>query len=256
MKGAAFKLPIIELKDVSFSYNGEQVLRDISVTIEKGDYVGIIGPNGGGKTTMLKIILGLISPSKGSIRLFDQDIGDFKDWSKIGYLSQRAAHFNARFPITAYEVVSQGRIARAGLFKRFSGQDRIAIENALKTGGIDEMRNKLLAEMSGGERQRVFIARALASEPEVLILDEPAAGVDVGSQSKFYQFLKYLNEHRGITIVFVSHDIDIMAQEATNLICVNNTLVGCGSPEQILGDRRRIFEALYGKNTRFILDQS
>lgn len=246
--------PVLELEKVSFNYGEDQVLKDISLSIDNGDYVGVIGPNGGGKTTMLKIMLGLVRPTSGTVRLFGHDLQGFKDWSKIGYLSQRAAHFDIRFPVTVYEIVCQGRIAKTGLFKRFSSADRLAIENAMKISGIQKLKDNLVGELSGGERQRVFIARALASEPEVLILDEPAAGVDVGSQLKFYQFLKELNESHKITIVFVSHDIEIIAQEANSLICINNVLVGCGSPGEIFRDKKRIFETLYGKNARFILD--
>lgn len=242
----------IELNDVHFSYNGDPVLKGISFTVKKGEYAGIIGPNGGGKTTLLRVILGLTKPHAGSARLFGEPIASFKNWAKIGYLPQRAAHVDGRFPITVYEVVSQGRVAKAGLFKRFSSDDFAAIDKALLLNDISHLKNRLISDLSGGERQRVFIARALASKPEVLILDEPAAGVDVGSQSKFYRFLKDLNKEQRITIVFVSHDLDIIANEASQIICINRSLVCEGPTNLIFNEKRDILESIYGESIKFM----
>jgi zinc transport system ATP-binding protein len=242
---------IIELKDVSFSYNGEPVLDNISVTIDKGQYAGVIGPNGGGKTTLIKVILGLLRPTSGRITLFGKDIKYFRDWAKIGYVPQRATQINIHFPITVEETVEQGRIARRGILRKFSQIDINAINKALNISSIDHLRHRLVADLSGGERQRVFIARALAGEPELLILDEPAVGVDLPSQEKFYQFLKDLNEKFGLTILFVSHDIDVLANQASCLICLNRGLVCHGSPREIFKEGH--LEKLYGKNVKFIL---
>ncbi|MCL5291049.1 MAG: metal ABC transporter ATP-binding protein [Actinobacteria bacterium] len=248
-------MAIIELDEISFSYSGEPVLHDISFAIEKGAYAGVIGPNGGGKTTLLHVILGLRSPNSGSVKLFGGDIAAFKDWTKIGYLPQRAAHIDGRFPITAYEVVSHGRVAKAGLFRRFSAADHEAIDHALEISDVSHLVNRLISDLSGGERQRVFIARALSSEPEVLILDEPAAGVDVGSQSKFYGFLQELNKKHGITIVFVSHDLDIIAHEASQLICINRSLVCEGPVSLIFHEKRAVLESIYGESVRLMLNE-
>lgn len=242
----------IELNDINFSYSGEPILKGVSFTIKKGGYAGIIGPNGGGKTTLLRIILGLLLPNSGSVKLFGNDIAAFKDWTKIGYLPQRAAHIDGRFPITVYEVVSQGRVVKAGLFKRLSTDDYEAVDEALKISDIEHLKNRLVSDLSGGERQRVFISRALAAKPEVLILDEPAAGVDVGSQSKFYRFLQELNTKHGITIIFVSHDLDIIAHEANQLICINRSLVCEGPTRIIFNEKRAILEGIYGESIKFI----
>lgn len=242
---------IIELKDINFSYNGEPVLENISVTVGKGEYTGIIGPNGGGKTTLMKIILGLLRPTSGHVTLFGKDIGVFQDWAKIGYVPQRAAQINIHFPITVAEAVGQGRIARKGMFKKFSQDDESAINKALNISGIKHLEQRLIADLSGGERQRVFIARALASEPELLILDEPAVGVDLPSQEKFYQFLKDLNIKLGLSILFVSHDIDVLANQASCLICLNRGLVCHGTPREIFKEGQ--LEKLYGKNVKFVL---
>ncbi|GFP27164.1 metal ABC transporter ATP-binding protein [Candidatus Hakubella thermalkaliphila] len=242
---------LIELKDVNFSYNGEPVLVNISVAIEKGEYAGILGPNGGGKTTFVKVILGLLRPTSGHITLFGQDTNIFRDWSKIGYVPQRATQINIHFPITVEEVVGQGRIARRGMLRKFSQTDVGAINKALNISGIEHLKHRLIADLSGGERQRVFIARTLASEPELLILDEPAVGVDLPSQENFYQFLKDLNIRLGLTILFVSHDIDVLANQASCLICLNRGLVYHGTPREIFKEGQ--LEKVYGKNVKFIL---
>lgn len=239
--------PIIELEGIDFSYGREPVLQGISLFINRGDYYGIIGPNGGGKTTLLKIILGLLRTPAGQVRLFGQAIGAFREWHRIGYLPQKMTQADPRFPITVAEVVSQGRIARAGMFRRLSAADREAVDRALDMSAVLPLRDRLISDLSGGERQRVFIARALASEPDVLILDEPAAGIDVASQTRFYRFLKELNQTHGITILFVSHDIDILANEASRLICINQRLVCEGPASRIFEENRNLLENLYGE---------
>lgn len=240
------KTPIIELESVSYSYNHESALQGISLTFNKGDYDGIVGPNGGGKTTLIKIILGLLKPDSGQVKLFGQNIEKFRDWTKLGYLPQKMVQADIRFPITVKEVVGQGRIAKAGLFKRFSDYDRKAIDRALEISDVHHLKDRLISDLSGGERQRVFIARALASEPEVLLLDEPATGIDVAAQDMFYRFLKDLNRDLGITILFVSHDIDVLVHEATSLICINRRLVCAGSAGLVFEENRNLLESLYG----------
>lgn len=242
--------PIIELEDVNFGYGPGAALQDITLAIEKGNYDGIIGPNGGGKTTLLKIILGLLKPNSGTVKLFGQDIEHFKERSKIGYLPQNIAQSGVRFPITVNEVVIQGRVARAGLFRRFSPDDQKAVDKALEMSDVGHLRNRLISDLSGGERQRVFIARALAGEPEVLILDEPATGIDIGQQSQFYRFLKDLNVEHGLTILFASHDIDILAHETTRLICINRRLVCDGAAALLFKENKKLLQELYGNKIR------
>jgi zinc transport system ATP-binding protein len=242
--------PVIELEDVSFGYGPEAALQDITLTIDKGNYDGIIGPNGGGKTTLLKVILGLLKPTSGTVKLFGQNVEEFHEGPKIGYLPQNMMQHGIRFPITVQEVVTQGRIGRAGLFKRFSAVDLAAVDRALEVSDVKHLRNRLISDLSGGERQRVFIARALAGEPEVLILDEPATGIDVGQQSQFYRFLKDLNAKHGMTILFASHDIDIMAHETTRLICINRRLVCDGAAGLIFKENKKLLQELYGDKIR------
>ncbi len=238
------KAPCIELDSVNFNYNGNTVLENISFRAEKGDYIGIIGPNGGGKTTLLKIILGLLRPASGEVRLFGQRGETFKERFKIGYVSQRATQQGVYFPTTVYEITASGRTARAGLFKRFSKEDRNAIQRAMMITEVDGYKDRLISMLSGGERQKVYIARALAGDPEVLILDEPVVGVDIVSQERFYAFLKSLNSQFGITILFVSHDIGVISKEVHSIMCLNKRLYCHGHPNDFTHDQ--LIEEAYG----------
>ncbi len=240
---------IIKLDNVSFSYDeGSPVLEDLSFSIHRGEYLGIIGPNGGGKTTLVKIILGLLRPTSGTIQLFGQDRHDFRDKYRIGYVPQRVTQTDKNFPATVYEVVRSGRIPRLGLLKRFSKNDNEAVESAMERAGIAKYRDTLVGNLSGGERQRVFIARALASGPEVVILDEPTVGVDIGAQKKFYEFLASLNREQNLTIIFISHDVDMISQETKTVLCLNRELVCHGLPHELANEK--LLRELYGEHVR------
>lgn len=240
--------PYIELENVNFSYDRVSILENLTFTVRKGEYLGIIGPNGGGKTTLLKIILGLLEPTDGTVKLFGQDIHTFKERYRIGYVPQRVTQADRDFPATVFEVVRSGRIPRLGLFNGFEKEDIEATERAMKMAGIEQHRDMLVGDLSGGQRQRVFIARALAGDPEVLILDEPTVGVDIGAQETFYKFLKTLNEEHGMTIVFVSHDVDVISRETKTVLCLNHNLVCHGFPQDLLSEH--ILERLYGSHTK------
>lgn len=240
----------IEVEDVSFSYNGNPVLEDISFTVEEGEYLGIIGPNGGGKTTLFKLILGLIKPQKGEVRIFGEPLSSFRKKHLIGYVPQRSIS-DYYFPATIEEVVKSGRTARLGLFRRPSKEDNQAMERVMEITDVAKLRGRLIGQVSGGERQRVFIARALASDPKILILDEPDVGVDVTAQEKFYSFLEDLNSTLGITILLISHDIDVVAHQAKSILCLNRRLVCHGSPRDFITED--YMQKLYGKKVRFIL---
>jgi zinc transport system ATP-binding protein len=199
--------------------------------VHRGEYLGIIGPNGGGKTTLLKLMLGLLKPQSGTVELFGQSVDKFNDWPRIGYVAQRATSADTKLPITVEEVVTLGRVARAGLFRRLKAADRAAINQAMEKVGIADLRKRLITELSGGQQQRVYIAKALAADPEILILDEPTVGIDVKSQDEFYQLLKTLNQTERLTLVMVSHDIDVIVSEVSKIACINETLVYHGSPQ-------------------------
>jgi zinc transport system ATP-binding protein len=219
------KEPILRLEDTSFSYgSGSEVLHSVSLTVHKGDYLGLIGPNGGGKTTLLKIALGLLKPTTGKVEWFGKDIQRFKEWYRIGYVSQKATEFDSLFPATVEEVVLMGRYARRGFFNRINDVDRQKAEEALQEVHMLEYRNRRISDLSGGQKQRVFIARALASEPEILMLDEPTTGVDQETQTQFYELLKELNERQNLTLVLVSHDLERIAKQATHVAIIEKTL--------------------------------
>lgn len=230
---------LVKISKVSFTYNEERVLDDINLEIKRGDFLGLIGPNGSGKTTLLKIILGLLKLQKGNISLFDQDIQSFNQWKKIGYVPQKAAAFISQFPITVEEVVSMG------------GAHKESVKVALAAVSMQNYNKKLISQLSGGQQQRVFIARALASKPELLILDEPTVGVDVDSQAKFYQLLRDLNKNLNLTLVLVSHDIDVVAHEVSTLACINSKLICHGNPKDIITSD--FMKKIYGKDLRFVI---
>lgn len=198
---------VVSLLQINFSYQQEPVLAGISLEVKWGDFLGLIGPNGAGKTTLLQIMVGLLAPKSGQVELFGQPLTEFKDWAKVGYVSQRAAQLESGFPATVAEVVAAGRFARIGLGRKFSPADREAVSWALEMVGLQEYRQRPVSHLSGGQKQRVAIGRALAGQPELMILDEPAVGVDPAARERFYHLLADLNKELGLTLILVSHDI-------------------------------------------------
>lgn len=242
--------PIVSLKDVCFGYGEEEVLCSVSLEINKGDFLGIIGPNGSGKSTLIKIMLGLLKPGSGEIKLFDTPISKFKQFSKIGYVPQKATQLNLKVPMTVSELVSLGRVVQSKWGAKITDQDREHINKAVQSVGLEDKKDKLITELSGGQQQRAYIAKALASEPELLILDEPTTGVDVTTQDEFYKLLTELNK-KGITLIMVSHDIDVVVNEVNKLVCLNKKIVYQGSPNEFAQDEE--LEKLYGTSRRMII---
>ncbi|PJE76118.1 zinc ABC transporter ATP-binding protein [Candidatus Uhrbacteria bacterium CG10_big_fil_rev_8_21_14_0_10_48_11] len=242
---------IIEVTDVSYSYGSGLALEHITLPVLRGDYLGVIGPNGGGKTTLLKLMLGLLPVQEGTVKLFGVDIKDFRDWWKIGYVPQKAVNFDARFPATVAEVVAMGRSARRGIGRRLTKVDYAKVADAIASVNMSAYHDRLIGTLSSGQQQRVFIARALASKPEVLFLDEPTVGVDAAAQGAFYQLLKTLNEERALTLILVSHDIDVVASQATQIACINGHLI-CHLPPKNFNASEYI-KNLYGKDITFVV---
>ncbi|MBU1000385.1 metal ABC transporter ATP-binding protein [Patescibacteria group bacterium] len=235
---------IVQFDRVCFSYTTEGVIKDVSLEIHKGDYVGIVGPNGGGKTTLLKLILRLLQPNSGIVKLFGIDIKNFKDWSKIGYVPQKT-YIEMNFPITVEEFVSMGRYGKRGLFLFPTKEDAEKTRTALKQVDMLKYKDRQINDLSGGQQQRVFIARALASEPEIIFLDEPMVGVDIKTQKQFYSFLQKLNKDLKLTLVLVTHELDVVTHEATKLGYINRTLEYYGDPKGFL--KGKYFYELIGK---------
>lgn len=242
---------IIEIENVSFRYGDHPVLTDITFNIHRGDYLGLIGPNGGGKSTLLKILVGLLKPTSGSVKIFETEIQNFKDWHKIGYVAQNVVRFDTRFPATVKEIVAMGLYSKRGLLRTLTRSDLSQVMQSLKKVEMDTYADRLIGDLSGGQQQRVFIARALVSKPEILFLDEPTVGVDAKTQEGFYQLLKTLNTRDGLTLILVSHELDVVAHEATEFACINQTLSYHGTPKDFMkGD---YLARLYGKGLKFIV---
>ena len=227
-------MPIISVKDLKYHIGGQNILEDISFDIEQGDYVAVIGPNGGGKTTLIKALLGLIKPNSGRIEIFGTKIDKFSQWYRIGYVPQNVSQFDGNFPLSVYETVSLGLAAKKSWFSFLNDDDRKQIDSVLEMASISHLREKNLSDLSGGQRQRVMIARALVSKPDILILDEPSTGVDVESQHKFYQFLRKLNKEEKLTIIFITHDLGVIVDDVTHVLSVNQKLLFSGRSESML----------------------
>jgi zinc transport system ATP-binding protein len=186
---------IIEINELSYRYEKDIVLENINISVPNGAFLAIVGPNGSGKSTLLKLILGLLKPQKGNIKLFGDPINRFKDWERIGYVSQKANSFNTGFPASVFEVVASGLTKKIGLLHFFKKEDKEKVLQALDAVDMLKYRNRNIGELSGGQQQRVFIARALVSDPKLLILDEPTVGIDVQNVNSFYQMLAELNKN-------------------------------------------------------------
>ncbi len=220
---------IISLKKVSFLYDRTLVLDNVSFDIEKGAFIGVIGPNGGGKTTLLKLILGFLKPSSGDIYYFDQHQNQNKRIKSISYVPQ-SLQFDKQFPISVLELVLEGRLFNLPWYGKFSKADKTAALQALDLVGLPDFQHRAFGTLSGGQAQRVLIARALASEPEVLILDEPTASVDSESEAEIYRILKKLQGK--VTIIMVTHNLQAAIELVNQVICVKQT-VTLFSPEAI-----------------------
>lgn len=242
---------IVSMENVSFSYEKTPILENVNLYVDKGDFVGIIGPNGSAKTTLIKLMIGLLKPSEGKIKLFGKAIDDFKDYHKIGYVSQNVRNFNQMFPATVEEVVGAGVNARKSLISRIKGEDKDRIDEALKKVEMLDYKKQKVGNLSGGQKQRVFIARALINNPEILFMDEPLVGVDLDSQNKFYALLDRLREEYNITIVMVSHDIGIISEKVNRLFCLSNGKVYDHDLTKDI-DGAHILKDLFGENVKFL----
>jgi len=244
---------VIRLENISYAYGDKVVLKDVNLDIKRGIFMGLVGPNGGGKTTLIKIILGLLSPKQGSIYLLDQPIETFTDWNRIGFVSQKANTFNKGFPATVFEVVSMGLTAKVGYFKFMKKRDKEKVLTAIEQVGMEEYAYQNIGNLSGGQQQRVFIARALVSDPELLILDEPTVGIDYQNVERFYELLHELNKKQNITLLLVTHDTGAMTQYATNIVCLNQTLHFHGKSEEYTALSADYLSEIYGHPVQVIV---
>jgi len=214
----------LEIENLSVSINKSPVLKDINMTLEEKDFLAIIGPNGGGKSTLIKAILNLIKPDKGKILIYGKKPEESLDI--IGYLPQNT-YFDLRFPINVFDVTLMGRYN--GLLKNYNKKDKEAVIDALNAVSMLEYKDRQISKLSGGQMQRIFIARALAREPKLLLLDEPTASVDPKMQESFYQLLLKLKEK--MTIILVTHDVGAVSEYIDKIACLNQNLYYHGKPE-------------------------
>jgi zinc transport system ATP-binding protein len=225
-------MPVIELRDVSVRYgNGVLALDGITLDVNNRDLLGLIGPNGAGKSTLLNVILGLIRPTSGSIKLFGSEVLP-KNLKRVGYVPQRAQAQDPNFPFTVFETVMLGRTAQSGLLRRLDVRDKQKVVEVLKLLGIYDLKNRKIGQLSGGQSQRVFVAKAIVAEPKLLLLDEPTSGVDETSKSEFYDILERLNKEMGLTIILSSHDIGVITKLANRVVCINRSLFFCGQKSE------------------------
>lgn len=231
------KTEVIVLEDVWVHYGGINVLEGVNLTVSQHDFLGIIGPNGGGKSTLLKVILGLVKPSRGTIRV----LGDTPQNSRkyIGYVPQYSL-FDPNFPMSVWDVVLMGRLGQVGLFKKYSKNDKKMALDALAMTDMLEYKDRQIGNLSGGQRQRVFIARALVANPKLLLLDEPAAGIDTIMQKEFYELLEKLKSE--MTIIMVSHDISAVSVYVEKIACLNHKLFYHDSKEITAEDLEETYQ--------------
>ncbi|MBI2871860.1 MAG: metal ABC transporter ATP-binding protein [Chloroflexi bacterium] len=225
--------PVLTFEDVTFGYGPSVAVEGISFAVERGDFVALIGPNGSGKTTLVKLALGLERPQRGRVLLFGQEVQRFCQWHRVSYVPQSVNAFTVRFPATVGEVISYAEyrgidplaILRRGLSP--------AVRQALQAVGMWEQRGQLIGELSGGQQQRVLIARALVHRTELLLLDEPTAGVDVAGEERLYSLLRDMRQQHGVTIILVSHDVGVVLHEATKVVCINRKLRFYGAAREV-----------------------
>jgi ABC-type Mn2+/Zn2+ transport system ATPase subunit len=221
----------VSFEDVWFSYDGADVLEHVTFDVGQGKFAALIGPNGSGKTTALRLLLGIMRPERGRVLLFGAHPG--RQDEIVGYISQRIAAPRG-FPLTVAEVVMMGRYGRIGLGRRPGRRDHEAANRALERVGLTDLAKRSFGALSGGQQQRVLIARALAGEPQLLLLDEPTAGLDPAARLDFYNLCCRLQREAHLTLLAASHDIEAVSDHADHVILLNHSVLAAGSPHDVL----------------------
>lgn len=235
---------IITVNDLNFGYNEKLILKNISFSVDKGDFVGILGSNGSGKSTLIKLFLKILSASSGEMTLLGENVKNFKKWDKVGYVSQKATSFNGSFPATVEEIVGANLFSRIGIFKPIKKEHKEQIYRALELVDMQDYGKRLIGNLSGGQQQRIFIARVLVSDPQIMFLDEPTAGIDAKSEEAVYCLLARLNKELGITVVMVSHDISAVTVHANKILCLGEKGMLMHDPNQEI--TQELVSELYG----------
>lgn len=213
--------PIIQIKNLHFYYDQKKVFDQLNLVVNQGDFICLIGANGTGKSTLVKLLLGQLKTPYGTLSLWNKSLDSFKDWHKVGYISQKAVAYSLGFPATVREIIAAHVYAQV-----FLGMKKAALEKkineSLKIVGLDNNENELLGNLSGGQQQKVFLARTLVNNPQLLILDEPMSGIDSPSQKELLSLLFHLNKNLGITIIMVTHDLSFLSNNSCRVVCLDN----------------------------------
>ena len=236
---------------LSCSYREGKVLEDVSFRVERGDYVGIVGPNGSGKSTLIKALLGLVTIAGGSAALFGTSLPEFRDWYKVGYLPQSLHLVNPVFPATVHETVGLGLLSRKRFPKRLNRADQDKINTILDELGILYLEHKLIGELSGGQLQRVLLARAIVNDPELLVLDEPTAALDPETRGRFYAMIADINRSRGVTILLVTHDSGAIGEHASKMLYLDKKLLFYGSFDEFCCSPE--MSSLFGEHSQHLM---
>jgi zinc transport system ATP-binding protein len=225
--------PLVEAEHISFSYGETPVLEDVSLSVGPGEFVALVGPNASGKSTLLKVLLGLLRPTSGRVRIFGHAPERFTERWRLGYVPQRP-ELTSEIPATVEELVAAGRLPRRGWWRRMRPADREITRHAIDSVALGAARSRPVNELSGGQQQRTFIARAFASEPDLLVLDEPIAGIDRESQTRFRESLTHLVAEHGAGVLLVSHELSAVARDLDRVIVLKQRILFDGPPAELM----------------------
>jgi zinc transport system ATP-binding protein len=225
-------VPLIQAEGLTFGYTDERVLIDVDIAVRPGEFVALVGPNGSGKSTLLQLLLGSLRPDGGRVRLFGRPPHEVTDRGRLGFVPQRPV-LASEMPATVAEIVAAGRLARRGWWRPLTRADHQAITHALTSVGLEQMADRPVNELSGGQQQRAFIARAFASEPDLLVLDEPTAGVDAESQLRFRDSLLHLIREHGGGVLLVSHELAAVADDVDRVVVLKGRVLFDGAPAEL-----------------------
>jgi zinc transport system ATP-binding protein len=242
---------IVSTNLLSCSYREGRVLEDVSFQVERGDYIGIVGPNGSGKSTLIKALLGLVTINSGSATLFGTPLSQFRDWQRLGYLPQSLHLVNPVFPATVRETVGLGLLSLKRFPKRLNRTDNDKISEILDDLSISDLAAKLIGELSGGQLQRVLLARAIVNNPELLVLDEPTAALDPETRGRFYAMIAEINRTRGVTILLVTHDSGTIGEFASKMLYLDKKLLFYGSFDEFCCSPE--MSSLFGEHSQHLM---
>jgi len=226
--------PIIEAHDLGFDYGAGWVFHKLNLEINEGDFVAVIGANGAGKSTLIKMLAHVVTPTAGTISYYGKPIDAFTEWDKVGYVPQNPAKQQQDFPISVEEVVKLGLLRPNKLWQHFGASDKEKLEKALVAFDLQELRHRRIGDLSGGQQQRAFLARAMVKDPKILFLDEPATGIDPAARIALYDMLRRINREQGVTIIMVSHDLDLATLAAKSALCINHGICFRGDIHEAL----------------------